>query len=81
MHEQEGTEDVDTILRIVFLNCDVLNLVVDRDAGIVDDDVYLEFSRLGVRKVVLCGADQMCRSCLLTEIGLHDECGDPVLLL
>ena len=49
-----------------------------RDAGVVDDDVDLEFSRFRVREVVLRCSDQVCGSGWVAEVGLHGQGFDRV---
>ena len=55
LHEEDGTEDVDGVLAGEFFGGDVWYELVLRDAGVIDDDVDLEFAAAGVGEVVFGG--------------------------
>jgi hypothetical protein len=79
--EEQGPEDVDAIGVLVGVDGDVLEQLVDGDAGVVDEDVDLEGAGLGVREVVLGRGDEVGWAGGVTQVGLDDEGGDAVLFL
>jgi hypothetical protein len=72
-----GAADVELPRKV--LAVDVLHEVVARYTSIVDDDIQLEFSSLGVRKIVLGHLHQVLGPVLRTHAGLHCQCLDPIL--
>lgn len=83
-HEQEGAQDIDVIGCVKVLELDIRYLVVPGNAGIVDEDVDLEFGvRAGRRreKVVLCGGDEGRGPVGGTQVGLHAISLDAVFRL
>lgn len=52
LDEEQGAEDVDGVDFREDFSGGLLDCVEAGDAGVVDQDVDLEFSRLGVREVV-----------------------------
>lgn len=55
LHEEDGTEDVDGVLAGEFFGGDGAEGPFFGDAGVVDDDVDLEFAAAGVGEVVFGG--------------------------
>ena len=55
LHEEDGAEDVDGVLAVEFFGGDGAEGLVFGDAGVVDEDVDLEFAGAGVGEVVFCG--------------------------
>lgn len=55
MQEKDGAEHVDGVESCEMGCGDVRKFLVSGYTGVVDDDVYLKFSALGVREVVFDG--------------------------
>ena len=73
LHEQEGSPHVDVVLPCEFGGVDFGDAPVLRDAGVVDEDVDLEFARLGVREAVLGYFDHVRGTGLGAHIGLDSD--------
>jgi len=79
LQQQQRTAHIDVELSGKVLAVDILNVVVARDTGVVDDDVELELAALRVRKIVLSDFDQVLRSILGAHARLHCQRLDTIL--
>ena len=78
LDKQSGTQNVDSVALVEVARVDITKWNVGRNAGIVDDDVDLEFARFRMRKVVLCGGDDVFGARGLTDICLDGYSADAV---
>lgn len=59
LKKKDGTEHIDIVDLCEGFYSHILQRLVLRNAGVVDDDVDLEFARLWVGEVVLGGRDEV----------------------
>lgn len=52
-----------------------------KDRSVVDEDVDLEGTRIGMDKVFFCRSNDLVTLCLLTNIGARSSYSDTILLL
>lgn len=80
-HEQEGAADVDVVNVCEVVCVALFDGEVAGYAGVVDDDVDLEFFGFGVREVVGCDVDDVLGAVEGAHVGLDGEGFDAVALL
>lgn len=73
MHEQDRSQNVDSIRFGEELRRNFLQRRVFGYCGIIDDDVDMEFSSSGVGEVVLGGVDQVGGASRVGHVGLDGE--------
>ena len=78
LHEQEGAEDVGSVLGVEGVGGAGFEGQVLADAGVVDDDVDLELAGFGVGEVVFGGGDDVGAAGGGAEGGLHGDGFDGV---
>ena len=78
LQEQDGPEDVDGVGAMKVVERDVGEGAVHGDAGVVDQDVDLEFPGFGVREVVLGGAYDVGGAGGGADVGLDGDGCDGV---
>lgn len=81
LQQEKRPPHVDVVLPREVLTVHSLDPIVASDTCVVDDDVYLKFSRLLMSKVVLGHFYDVLWSVLITHIGLHDNGLDPMMRL
>ena len=75
LHQQERSEDVDSILSLEALDRGILDEFNICHSGIIDDDVDLELPGLGVREVVFREGDEVRGAGGVAYVGLDGQNG------
>lgn len=78
LHEQDGAEDVDFVLRVEEVGAAGFDRHVAADAGVVDDDVDLKRRGLGVGEVVPGRGDDVGGAVGVAQVGLDRDGFDGV---